>query len=70
MRKYIISDVHTLRMKKGVTQEDLATAVGVSRQTIIAIEKGNYTPSVHLALKISHFFNTPVESLFKITYEK
>ncbi|MFM2415271.1 MAG: hypothetical protein RI911_964 [Candidatus Parcubacteria bacterium] len=49
-----------------MTQEALAEAVGVSRQTIIAIEKGNYTPSVLLAIKIAHAFDVPVEQLFNI----
>lgn len=57
-------------MHREVTQEELACAVGVSRQTIIALEKGNYTPSVLLALKIAGFFNVPVEKLFTISYEK
>jgi len=54
------------RNKNNITQEDLARAVGVTRQTIIAIEKGNYTPSVLLALKIAKFFHTTVEKLFII----
>ena len=59
-----------LRTETGVTQEDLAIKVNVSRQTIIALEKGNYTPSILLALKIAGFFETPVEKIFKIAYEK
>lgn len=59
--------VYEFRTTAAVTQEDLAEAVGVTRQTIIAIEKGNYTPSVLLALKIAKFFKQPVEKLF---YEK
>lgn len=55
-----------LRNKHHLTQEQLAKAVGVTRQTIIAIEKGNYTPSVNLALKIAGHFKTNVENLFKI----
>ena len=47
-------------------QEALAEAVGVTRQTIIAIEKGNYTPSVMLALKFGAIFKVSVESIFKI----
>ncbi|MEK7188202.1 MAG: helix-turn-helix transcriptional regulator, partial [Patescibacteria group bacterium] len=47
-----------------MTQEELAAKVGVSRQTIIAIEKGNYTPSVLLALRIAQFFKKPVEDIF------
>jgi putative transcriptional regulator len=70
MKEYIQNKVNILRIEKSVTQEELAQAVGVSRQTIIAIEKGNYTPSVHLALKISKFFKTSVENIFTIAYEK
>lgn len=54
------------RKEKGVTQEELAQYLGVSRQTVIAIEKGNYSPSIALALKLAHFFNQPVEKLFKL----
>ncbi len=57
-------------MEKRVTQEELAERVRVSRQTIIAIEKGNYTPSVLLALRIASFFHVSVEDIFKIRYEK
>ncbi|MEK7538963.1 MAG: helix-turn-helix transcriptional regulator [Patescibacteria group bacterium] len=70
MRECIINQVSILRAQKKVTQEDLAEAVSVSRQTIIAIEKGNYTPSVALALKLAEFFGTSVEKIFKISYEK
>lgn len=54
------------RIRNDLTQEELANSLGVTRQTIIAIEKGNYTPSVLLALKIAHFFKEPVESIFSI----
>ena len=54
------------RLKRNITQEELGKAVGVTRQTIIAIEKGNYTPSVLLAIKIANFFKTSVESIFEI----
>ena len=57
-------------MGMGMTQEELASHVNVSRQTIIALEKGNYTPSILLALKIAGFFKMPVEKLFKISHEK
>ena len=63
----VINFVYKYRTDKRLTQERLAKAVGVSRQTIIAIEKGNYTPSVLLALKIAEVFKTPVESLFKVS---
>jgi putative transcriptional regulator len=52
------------RQTKSMTQEALAQTVGVTRQTVIAIEKGNYTPSVALALKLAVFFNSSVEELF------
>jgi putative transcriptional regulator len=70
MGEYISNTVNTLRTEKNITQEQLALKVGVSRQTIIAIEKGSYTPSVFLALKIAKFFSMPVEKVFKIAYEK
>ena len=70
MQEKIKNDVSKYRTEEGVTQEELAQEVGVSRQTIIALEKGNYTPSILLALKIASFFKMPVEKIFKITYEK
>ena len=66
----VTNNVYDLRTARNVTQEGLAEAVGVTRQTIIAIEKGNYTPSVLLAIKFAHFFKKPVEDIFKIKYEK
>jgi putative transcriptional regulator len=47
-----------------MTQQQLADAVGVSRQTIVAIEKGNYSPSLELAFKIAHEFNSALEEVF------
>lgn len=66
MNQSVHNHVQNCRAKNKVTQEELAKAVGVTRQTIIAIEKGNYTPSVLLALNIARFFNTTVEKLFTI----
>ena len=66
MSEQVISLLSEFRLKKHLTQEELAVAVGVTRQTIIAIEKGNYTPSVLLAIKIARFLKKPVESIFKI----
>ncbi|MEK7592718.1 MAG: helix-turn-helix transcriptional regulator [Patescibacteria group bacterium] len=70
MREYVYSKVSMLRKIKGVTQEELAEALGVSRQTVIAIEKGNYIPSLLLGLKMAKFFKKPVEEVFRYTYEK
>ncbi|USG99815.1 helix-turn-helix transcriptional regulator [Thermococcus argininiproducens] len=53
-----------LREWKGLTQEDLAKALGVTRQTIIAIEKGKYNPSLELAFKIAKFFKVKIEDIF------
>jgi len=66
MKEIIVNKVYELRNRKQVTQEDLAAALSVTRQTVIAIEKGNYTPSVLLAIKIAKFFKEPVEKVFNI----
>ena len=62
----IQNNIREMRTKKNVTQEQLAEAVGVSRQTIVAIEKGNYVPSLLLAINLAGFFNISVEKLFII----
>lgn len=51
---------------EGMTQQQLAESVGVSRQTIIAIESGRYSPSLEVALKIARAFALPVESVFQL----
>lgn len=62
--------VSRLRQQANITQEELARAVGVTRQTIIAIEHGHYVPSVLLALKIARVFKKSLEKIFYISYEK
>ena len=64
MAERIVSKVREERGRADLTQQQLAEMVGVTRQTIIAIEKGNYTPSVLLALKLSRVLETTVEELF------
>ena len=54
------------RAVKNITQEDLAKAIGVSRQTINAMEAGKYVPSTVLALKIAKYFNKKVEDIFEL----
>jgi putative transcriptional regulator len=66
MKDMLKNSVAEHRQKSGTTQESLANAVGVTRQTIIAIEKGNYAPSVLLALKIAAFFDKPLEKIFYV----
>ncbi len=56
--------IKELRKKDSVTQEDLARAVGVTRQTIISLENGKYNASLQLAYNIAKFFNTSIESVF------
>ena len=68
MKDHISNTVLDFRRSTETTQEDLAKSVGVSRQTIIAIEKGNYIPSLLLGIKIARFFKKKVEDIF--IYEK
>ncbi len=70
MEVIVHNKVNEYRQKAGLTQEALAEAVSVTRQTIISIEKGNYTPSVALALAFAEVFNTKVENIFSLRYEK
>ncbi len=62
----IKNKIKQLRETQGATQEEFASALKVSRQTIIAMEKGNYEPSLGLALKVAKFFDLPVEKIFTI----
>ncbi len=52
------------RLRRNLTQESLAQVVGVTRQTIIAVEKGKFVPSVRLALELARALGMPVASLF------
>lgn len=60
--------VRVERAIKDITQQELASAVGVSRQTINSIEAGGYVPSAVLALKIAKYFGKPAESIFVKTF--
>lgn len=53
-----------LRKERGIRQEDLAQALGVSRQTIISLEKGKYNPSLTLAFRLARYFALPIEQIF------
>lgn len=70
MKYQIINKVYELRKEKDVTQEEFAKAIGVSRQTVIAIEKGNYVPSLLLGMTIARYFKRSVEEVFIYRYEK
>lgn len=54
------------RIKRNLSQEELAKQVGVTRKTISSIENGKYVPSTLIAIKIAHELDCPVEDLFKI----
>jgi putative transcriptional regulator len=57
--------IKVFRAMNDLTQEDLAQAIGVTRQTILAIEKGKYVPSLDLAFKIARNFNVTIEDVFQ-----
>lgn len=65
------NNIRKLRFYHGeITQEQLAEKVGVTRQTIIAIEGGKYSPSLELAFKIALVFGVPLEEVFTYTAEE
>ncbi|MCY9662445.1 helix-turn-helix transcriptional regulator [Paenibacillus chondroitinus] len=66
MGKILVSNyIRKLRFDHNeMTQQQLADKVGVTRQTIVALEKGNYSPSLELAFRISHAFKLPLEEVF------
>lgn len=63
-RENMKNRIKELRKEQGHRQEDLAEALGVSRQTIIAIENDKYNPSLELAMKLARYLQTTVEELF------
>lgn len=65
----IINEVQKIRKEKNITQEVLAKSVGVTRRTIISLEKGNYIPSLLLALKIADVLNVNINSIFYLKKE-
>jgi len=62
----MINRIKQLRKAKGYRQEDLAEALDVSRQTIIAIENNKYNPTLELAMRLARYLNTTVEELFEL----
>jgi putative transcriptional regulator len=64
---FIKNNIRRLRFDHDeMTQQQLAEKVGVTRQTIVAIEKGNYSPSLELAFRFAQVFNVPLEQVFFI----
>jgi putative transcriptional regulator len=56
--------VREQRTQRSLSQAEVATALGVSRQTVISIENGRYLPSLPLAFRIARFFDMPVDKMF------
>ncbi len=61
---YVRNDVRSLRTSRGLSQADLGAQLGVSRQTVNAIEADRYSPSLPLAIAIARFFSRAVEEIF------
>jgi putative transcriptional regulator len=66
MKNKIQNSIKDHRKSAGLTQEEVAKALGVSRQTIISIEKGKYIPSLSLAIKIARFFHCATDEMFEL----
>lgn len=66
MNERVLNRVRKHRLERGLTQAQLARAVGVSRQSINSIERGRYIPSLPLALRFSRVFRCPTDSLFEL----
>jgi putative transcriptional regulator len=60
----VLNGVREQRIQRGLSQAELARALGVSRQTVISIETGRYLPSLPLAFRIARFFDVPVDKMF------
>ena len=69
MKPTLVSNrIRTLRFENGeMTQADLAARIGVTRQTVIAIEQGRYSPSLEMAFQIAHVFGVPLDDVFQYT---
>ena len=66
----ISNRIRELRSERGWTQQELAAAVGVSRQSINSIERNRYVPSLQLALKFAEIFDCPTDSIFSLEAKK
>jgi DNA-binding XRE family transcriptional regulator len=63
----VYNRIALLRAEQGVTRRRLADALGVHYQTVGYLERGEYNPSLHLAMRIAAFFGVPIETVFSIT---
>ena len=69
MADKVVNRIRELREERGLTQQDLAARVGVSRQSIISIERGRYVPSLPLALRLARLFGRSTDHLFQLEEE-
>jgi putative transcriptional regulator len=65
----IVNRLHVLRAEHRITQEQLAKEVGVTRATIVAIERGGYNPSLELAFRLARYFQTDINTIFSAEEE-
>jgi putative transcriptional regulator len=65
LKMHITNSVKELRGERGMTQQELADAIGVTRQTVIAIEGDKYSPSLETAFRIAEMFKVPLERVFQ-----
>ena len=65
-RELVFNRVPLLRADRGISRNDLAEALGIHYQTVGYIERGEYAPSLHLALRIARYFGLPVEAVFSL----
>jgi putative transcriptional regulator len=70
MAQKIENTIRVWRAKLDISQDTLANGISVSRQTIHAIERGKFAPSIHIALKLAKYFGTSVEDLFCLKEER
>lgn len=66
MKITVNNKIKSIREERGIRQNEMAESLGVSRQTMTAIEKMKYNPSLELSLKIADFFNMTVEEIFEL----
>jgi DNA-binding XRE family transcriptional regulator len=67
MNDGVYNRIAMLRAERGISRRELADALGVHYQTVGYLERGEYSPSLHLALRIAQHFEVPVEVLFSLT---
>lgn len=66
----VINHIREIRLEKGITQVKMAEDLQITRQTINAVEKNKYNPSLELALKMIDYFDVPIEELFYLETEE